>query len=873
MAIYINTKWNYSLLDLSEYCEELHAEFTGIIISNLNLIVVTMYHSPSGSFERFFYLLDMCLVYLTSLGLDIIIGTDHNVNILNHPSEASDFRNILRSHDIFFSVNEPTRGLSPLDTVLTNLDSWRYMAHVSVDQISDHKHVFFKLDLPEGVSKHGLQEPDYLNNPVKTVTYRQFNESNYCYFQCVLTDLAVKWLSEIESFNAEQSFDYFFDKFRKVFDYCFPLRNKTCRTVPPAKANAGCSVNNWYTPELSAFKNFILGISDLCKSNPQLLPYLRDLRKHYRLKVREAKQFATATAIATSPNACKAAWNYINRHKTPTTVPAKDFCTADEFNSYFLDSVDELILSCKPDPSVPYDCLNSVPFVPTNFSWTPVTVDKLLRVVSSFKSSKSQDFYNMSVELLKRCIYVVAPIIVDIVNKSLREGVFPEALKISRTVPVYKKGPKDSTVSYRPISIIPIFGKVLEAVMLEQLYSYFERHRLIVPAQFGFQKGKSTVQAVDCLVQEILNGLEIRNSTSVIMCDLSRAFDCVSHSLLLSKLERYGVRGDALSLIKSYLEGRSQVVTWNGNSSSPLMVNNGVPQGSIMGPFLFVISINDLYHSVAGNVLLYADDTTLFSSHSDFSVSKVAVQELLDVASIWFRNNKLCLNQAKTQNITFSLSRELRKENTVKLLGFTLDPQLDWNDHIEILCGKLSRVIHLLRRLKADMPFEFVRLAYFAFFHAHILYGTRLWGHSPGVQKVLKLQKKAVRVLCGVHQLEHCKPLFVQHGIMPVHNVFIYQCLLEIKNNESAFPLVNNVHHYSTRNNENIFRDRVRLDLTLNCFPVAGIRFYNALPITVRQLLPNKFATTLKAWMLANPFYSIKEFWNAQLVTIGLNPQ
>ncbi|XP_054271965.1 uncharacterized protein LOC128992422 [Macrosteles quadrilineatus] len=158
------------------------------------------------------------------------------------------------------------------------------MAHVSVDQISDHKHVFFKLDLPEGVSKHGLQEPDYLNNPVKTVTYRQFNESNYCYFQCVLTDLAVKWLSEIESFNAEQSFDYFFDKFRKVFDYCFPLRNKTCRTVPPAKANAGCSVNNWYTPELSAFKNFILGISDLCKSNPQLLPYLRDLRKHYRLK-------------------------------------------------------------------------------------------------------------------------------------------------------------------------------------------------------------------------------------------------------------------------------------------------------------------------------------------------------------------------------------------------------------------------------------------------------------------------------------------------------------------------------------------------------------------------------------------------------------
>lgn len=164
--------------------------------------------------------------------------------------------------------------------------------------------------------------------------------------------------------------------------------------------------------------------------------------------------------------------------------------------------------------------------------------------------------------------------------------------------------------------------------MLEQLYTYFEEHNLLTPAQFGFRKGKSTVQAVDFLVQTILNAFEAKNSLSVMMCDLSRAFDCVSHNLLLSKFEKYGVRGNALSILRSYLSDRTQTVSWNGSNSGQLNVKYGVPQGSILGPFLFIVSMNDLYLRVAGNVLLYADDTTLFSGDSDFGVSRAAVQHL-----------------------------------------------------------------------------------------------------------------------------------------------------------------------------------------------------------------------------------------------------
>jgi len=289
--------------------------------------------------------------------------------------------------------------------------------------------------------------------------------------------------------------------------------------------------------------------------------------------------------------------------------------------------------------------------------------------------------------------------------------------------------------------------------------------------------------------------------------------------------------------------------------------------GSHRAPYwallLFIVSINDLYHAIAGHAIMYADDTSLFASHSDYHVSKIAVQELLNVASLWFKNNVLCLNEAKTQEITFSLSNDNKSDALVKLLGFTLDPQLNWKNHIELLCSKLSRVIFLLRRLKVDMPQQFVRLAFFAFFQSHIQYGTRLWGHSPAVQKVLLLQKKAVRVLCGAGQLEHCRPLLVQEGIMSVYNVYIYQCLLEVKKNEGDLLFNSNVHHHSTRGSTNVHRLRVRLDMSLNCFPVSGIRMFNHIPLAVRQSSTQDFASILKSWLLANPFYCINEFMDS----------
>lgn len=439
---------------------------------------------------------------------------------------------------------------------------------------------------------------------------------------------------------------------------------------------------------------------------------------------------------------------------------------------------------------------------------------------------------------------------------------------MSKTVPVYKKGQHDSVTSYRPISLIPVIAKVFEALMLNQLYNYFEQNNLLVLAQHGFRRGRSTVTAVETLLQTIIESFETKCSTAVVLCDLSRAFECVSHNILLMKLRRYGLTDSALRLIQSYLADRSQIVSWQGLNSSSLPVMLGVPQGSILGPFLFIVAMNDLCFMLKEGALLYADDTTLYTSHKDPIMAVASVNNLVYLASEWFASNRLVLNQAKTQQILFNLNRnqvddDVISTHSVKLLGFNLDSELCWSDHLVALCTKLSRVLFLLRRLKAEMPSEFVRLAYFAFFQSHLLYGTRLWGHSSRVQMVLQLQKKAVRLLSNAHYTDHCKPLFVSNDIMTVVNVYVFQCLMCIKERESKFPVNNDIHAHKTRNNMNIHVNRQRLTKTSKCFPITGVTFFNLLPVSVRNLPVTKLKNVLKTWLLKNPFYSITEFAEA----------
>lgn len=455
-------------------------------------------------------------------------------------------------------------------------------------------------------------------------------------------------------------------------------------------------------------------------------------------------------------------------------------------------------------------------------------------------------------------------------NLCLLEGVFPNELKISRICPIFKKGPKDLPQSYRPVSIIPTISKVLELLVCDQIGIFFEQNGILSLSQFGFRKGKSTCDAIDKLVFEVLSAFENKRFAQATLCDLSKAFDCVTHSDLLKKLEYYRVEGLPLEFFKSYLNKRKQKVFINGDWSQEAELKHGVPQGSVLGPLLFLICINDLPNFIKSRTFLYADDTTFFNSSLNFNEVKQLAQNSLDRASEWFKANGFLLNEDKTQNILFSLRPNNIAENNyqdqVKLLGIFIDRHLTWAGHIDYITSKLSRVIYLINRLMNCVKKNYVRTAYFSYFQAVFRYGLIFYGNCSRIDEILILQKKVLRIIAGANFLDHCKPLFLELEIQTVINLYIYDLVSYILKNPELIKLA--THSYSTRSKAQGHStiDFFRLSKSINSHYVTSLKIYNKLSHLIIKYPTHIFCKKFYSWLLNNPFYSLDEFFSQTVI-------
>lgn len=405
-----------------------------------------------------------------------------------------------------------------------------------------------------------------------------------------------------------------------------------------------------------------------------------------------------------------------------------------------------------------------------------------------------------------------------IFNCCFDDATFPEAFKFSKVVPIFKKNNNLEYKNYRPICIIPTISNVFEKIIKKQVTAYFERNKLFTSRQFGFRSNHSTVDAVVSLVGHCLDEIENGNSVCNRFFDLSRAFDTVSHDVLLHKLKFYGFNNIGVNLIKSYLFGRYQSVFYNNCSSNFMLCKTGVPQGSVLGPLLFIIYVNDLPANILSDVSLaymYADDLalTVYNKYNDLLTCK-----LMDINTRiieWCNANRLKLNHSKTVDLKITTNNQhLSLTPCTKFLGIYLESSLSWQSHIDYIANKLSKSIFIIRVLKPYLNVEALLSVYYAHIYSHLSYGILLWGNHSAISKLFVLQKRCIRLICGAKPGEHCKPFFVSLGVLTLSSMYVLDCLLYVKKNISNLYTLSSIHNRNTRNNLNIYKKKCKYSLT-----------------------------------------------------------
>ena len=512
---------------------------------------------------------------------------------------------------------------------------------------------------------------------------------------------------------------------------------------------------------------------------------------------------------------------------------------ADRFNNFFVNVGPNLASKITSNNSKPYISY----LTGTNnamFRFELTDTDKLEKILKSLRSKPSAGPDGISVILLKFLApALVAPIAI-IINQSLTTGIFPDKLKVAKVIPLYKKENRSIMTNYRPVSLLNSISKLFEKVVFEQLDRFFKENGLFFESQYGFRKLHSTEFATLELVDRALSDIDKKNTSIAIFMDLSKAFDTLDHDILLNKLSHYGIRNTELKWFSSYLHDRMQYVEINDTTSELLPLKAGVPQGSILGPLLFLIYMNDVPNSSNFfKYILYADDSTLFTTINASNVSLNINIELSKVYE-WLAINKLSLNVEKTKYMIFHAinknisqieldfyinDEKIERVNRFNFLGIVLDENLSWKHHIDMISNKISRCVAVINRLKHFLPTNILRTLYCSMIQSHLNYAILVWGHDHS--RLNKIEKRAVRVIAASKYNAHTNPIFNKLKLLKAHDLFKLSCLkfyFKYKHNEVPVYFKNyefrsndETHNYPTRHGDIIPANVTRTNQFQKC--------------------------------------------------------
>lgn len=876
--------------DLDVLAEDGVFEMSCIEICALSVVVLSLYRAPDYTNCKLFLEKLECLLVLLHKEVKtkrIYIAADFNVDLLKGsttPKFQHEFLNLIRCYGFFEYFDSPTRiarnSHSCIDNILSNtLFEKNSQPKLNLELgISDHRAVFVCFKEPSS-SK--------LKPSSSRSKKRVFTKTNREQFSQSIS--GVNWSFD-GSCTTQQNFDHFYSNLLGLFNQCFPP--KSFKT----KLTSKFTDKSWVTLgiRVSSIKKRELHSKAKRSKDLKFLEYVVRYKKLFKKVCNASKLLSNNKAIQTADDPSKAAWNVV---KNELGMKKSMQCFSDlKINSSIINSGPEVahFLNSKfsnisKEIKVVHNTSDSLQFFYKNahtitypvFKFSCIYSTEVEKTIRNLKNKRACGWDELPVVLLKDNAYAISKPLCSIINQSFLTGQFPSQLKLAEVVPILKKGDPKNPDNYRPVSILPVLSKVFEKIASNQILSFFENNNIFSSNQFGFRPKKSTVSAAATLVLQIVEALDASQKTMGVFCDLSRAFDCMVHEVLLGKLQNYGFSTLALDWMKSYLLGRKQRVKVLKDNKTFLSgwqeLTVGVPQGSILGPILFIIYVNDIDNFLKLNIIQYADDTTAVLRARSVHELKSLTENVIKNMTIWFKANGLKLNCDKTQIVKFQTARSndepdlsvqvngehFNSSSSANFLGLILDQNLNWKAFIQILSNKLNSACYQMYVIRDTIDLKTRLIVYNAYFNSISQYGIEIWGSSSDLYCIFKIQKRIIRTMTHSSFRATCKSLFQNLGILTIPCLYIYKCLIFIHNNFNSLQQEQHQHHHYTRHRSNFQYPCHRLQLLKTSPQYMGKKFYNLLPLPLKSLInTNRFKTKLKDFLVKKAYYSIEEYVN-----------
>lgn len=849
-AIYI--KKGYAYKKISDYAFNNNMWISGIEIriEKHKYYVYCLYHSPSSSDAEFLEKLEECLECLEPDATFIMLG-DFNIDLASKSFYARKLDNLINSYGIYQLVDTYTRitptSSTVIDLLITNNKELKQEVH-HTPKITDHSmiHVF----LP-----HIHKKSDTV------LTYRNYKQMNSTDFQLKMMD--IDWPSNCADANILADC---------LIGHMMATLNEL---IPEQTVDISESWGNkfWWNPEIEKEmikRDHLYKRAIWTKTEEDWNNYTSQRNKVVS-SIRSAKVNYYNSKIDEVKNNPKEMWKSLKKLISHgecvnsrremvfdgVVVKEKDIC--ESFNNFFLDSIKDIsesIIRNKPNE----ESIQHISCEHKMAKFCRVELAKLRKIISLMENKESNTD-GITVRILKMSFEVIGDKILDMINQSLESGIFPKKWKLTTVIPIEKISGTNKCEEFRPINMVPPYEKLLELCVNEQLVDYIETNNILSVYQAGFRRQHSCESALQTVIFNWKNALNNKKLIGVVFLDFKRAFETIDRELLLLKLQKYGMGKSILDWFGDYLRDRQQVIKYSGRFSSAKETVYGVPQGTVLGPTLFILYINDIVNVVRDcGIQLFADDTIIYCIGDNATKIIETLNIELENLFQWLSDNGLQLNTQKTKSMIIKNKySNVKIENNVvinnemieyvnkfKYLGCIIDENLTFSEHYNYITKKIGKKVNLLGRLSRSLSVWAKLTVYKTIIAPHLYFCSTLLFlmNNSEIESLQKKQNKALRIILGCSRYTSRTDMINCANVLSVRQTITYNTMIfiyKMLNHLVPSHLIENckfvidIHQHNTRLRNNFYIDRVDTSSGQNSLYYKGLNQYNKLPDHIKN--------------------------------------